>query len=96
MVIVKRLGRKKSSVSSWFSNIKVDVEIKVPTKFNLDINTSGGDIKCGGISGVLMLNTSGGDIWTDKCSGNINVSTSGGDVFFAKMHPLKRRHPVVI
>jgi len=75
------IGNKRSSVSSWFSNVQVEVEIKVPAKFNLDINTSGGDIKCGGISGMLMLNTSGGDIWTDKCSGNISVSTSGGDVF---------------
>ena len=78
---VEVIGNKKSSVSSWFSNIKVKVEIKVPSKFNVDINTSGGDIKCGGIEGMLMLNTSGGDIWTDKCSGNISVSTSGGDVF---------------
>ena len=78
---VEVIGNKRSSVSSWFSNIKVEVEIKVPAKFNLNINTSGGDIKCGGIKGLLMLNTSGGDIWTDKCSGNINVSTSGGDVF---------------
>lgn len=78
---VEVIGNKSSSVSSWFSNIKVEVEIKVPVKFNLDINTSGGDIKCGGIEGMLMLNTSGGDIWTDKCSGNISVSTSGGDVF---------------
>jgi len=79
--IVEIIGKKKSSVSSWFSNIKVEVEIKAPTKFNLDINTSGGDIKCGGIEGMIVLNTSGGDIWADKCSGNINVSTSGGDVF---------------
>ena len=78
---VEVLGRKKSSLSSWFSNIKVDVEIKAPAKFNLDINTSGGDIKCGGIEGLLMLNTSGGDIWADKCSGTVNISTSGGDVF---------------
>ena len=78
---VELIGKKRSSVSSWFSNIKVDVEIKAPAKFNLDINTSGGDIKCGGIDGMIILNTSGGDIWTDKCSGNINVSTSGGDVF---------------
>jgi hypothetical protein len=77
---VEVIGNKRSSVSSWFSNIQVEVEIKVPAKFNLDINTSGGDIKCGGIEGMLMLNTSGGDIWTDKCSGIINVSTSGGDV----------------
>ncbi len=78
---VEVFGEKKSSTSSWFSNINVKVEIKVPSKFNLDINTAGGDIKCGGITGRAQLHTSGGDVWVDKCSGNIDVSTSGGDVF---------------
>ena len=72
---------KNSSGSSWFSNISVEAEIKVPAKFNLDINTAGGDIKCGGIDGNFQLNTSGGDVWADKCSGNLTASTSGGDVY---------------
>jgi DUF4097 and DUF4098 domain-containing protein YvlB len=74
-------GKNKSSGSSWFSNIEVKVEVKVPSKFNLDINTAGGDIKCGGITGSAQLNTSGGDIWADKFSGKLDVSTSGGDVY---------------
>ena len=78
---IKVIGEKKSSVSSWFSNINVEVEIKVPSKFNLDINTAGGDIRCGGINGMAELNTSGGDIWADKFSGNLEASTSGGDVY---------------
>jgi len=78
---VEVFGKKKSSVSSWFSNINVKVEIKVPSEFNLDINTSGGDIRCGGINGMAQLNTSGGDIWADKFSGNLEASTSGGDVY---------------
>ncbi len=47
---VEIIGEKKSSTSSWFSNVNVEVEIKVPSNFNLDINTAGGDIKCGGIN----------------------------------------------
>lgn len=79
--LVKIIGKKKSSVSSWFSNVDVEVEIKVPSQFNLDISTAGGDIKCGGITGSASLNTSGGDIWADKFSGVIDASTSGGDIF---------------
>lgn len=79
--VVEIIGKKKSSVSSWFSNINVEVEVKVPSKFNLDVNTSGGDIRCGGITGIAQLNTSGGDIWADKFSGDLNASTSGGDVY---------------
>lgn len=79
--LVKVTGKKKSSISSWFSNVNLKVEIKVPSQFNVDVNTSGGDIKCGGITGKAELNTSGGDIWADKFSGILNASTSGGDIF---------------
>jgi len=79
--MIKITGKKKSSISSWFSNMNVEVEIKVPARFNLDISTAGGDIKCGGITGEAELNTSGGDIWADKFSGFMNASTSGGNIF---------------
>ncbi|MCU0415195.1 MAG: DUF4097 domain-containing protein [Ignavibacteriaceae bacterium] len=79
--IVKVTGKNKSSISSWFSNVNVEVEIKVPAQFNLDISTAGGDIKCGGITGKAELNTSGGDIWADKFSGKLTASTSGGNIF---------------
>lgn len=78
---VRVTGKKISSISSWFSNMNVEVEIKVPAQFNLDISTAGGDIKCGGITGKAELNTSGGDIWADKFSGVMNASTSGGNIF---------------
>ena len=78
---VKVIGKMTSSISSWFSDIDLEIEIKVPSRFNLDVNTAGGDIKCGGITGTVELNTSGGDVWADKFSGFMNASTSGGDVF---------------
>jgi hypothetical protein len=78
---VKVTGKKRSSASSWFSNLNLEVEIKVPSQFNVDVNTSGGDIKCGGITGKAELNTSGGDVWADKFSGSLSASTSGGDIF---------------
>ena len=78
--MVKVIGKKKSSISSWFSNVSVEVEIKVPAEFNLNVNTSGGDIKYGGISGQAELNTSGGNVWGEKFMGFLNISTSGGDI----------------
>jgi len=78
---VRVTGKKISSISSWFNNIDLKVEIRVPSQFNLDVNTAGGDIKCGGITGKAELNTSGGDIWADRFSGNLIASTSGGDIF---------------
>jgi hypothetical protein len=78
--LVKVVAKKKSSINSWLSNISLEIEIKVPTEFNVDINTSGGDIKYGGVSGNAKLNTSGGDVWGEKFMGNLNISTSGGDI----------------
>ncbi len=78
--LVKVVADKKSSITSWFSNIQLKVEVKVPKEFNVDLNTSGGDIKYGGVTGSAILNTSGGDIWCDRTTGDIIVSTSGGDI----------------
>ena len=78
--LVELIARKKSGFSSWFSGIDVEVEVKVPEEFNSYINTSGGDIKYGGVTGRAELNTSGGDVWGEKFSGRLEISTSGGDI----------------
>ena len=65
---------------SWFSNINLRFEIKVPGNFNIDANTAGGDIKVGGVKGEINLKTSGGDIWGDRFEGNFTAKTSGGDI----------------
>lgn len=65
---------------SWFSNINLKFEIKVPENFNINANTSGGDIKVGGVNGGIYLKTSGGDIWGDRFEGNFIAQTSGGDI----------------
>ena len=70
----------KSSFSSWFSNLSLKIEIKVPEKFNTKIHTSGGDLRLGGVEGSHDLNTSGGDIVCKEFSGKLEASTSGGDV----------------
>lgn len=70
----------KKSGWSWFSNIHLKIEIKVPENFNINANTSGGDIKVGGVNGGIYLKTSGGDIWGDRFEGNLIAKTSGGDI----------------
>ncbi len=72
--------KTKSLFSSWFSNLSLEIEIKVPEKFNTKIHTSGGDLRLRGVEGSHDLNTSGGDIVCKEFSGNLEASTSGGDV----------------
>jgi DUF4097 and DUF4098 domain-containing protein YvlB len=78
--MVEVIGDKNSSISSWFSSIRLKYEIKVPEKFNVNVSTAGGDIKLGGVNGNAKLHTSGGDVWADRVEGNLDVSTSGGDI----------------
>ncbi len=75
-----KIKAERKSGWSWFSNIKLKFEIKVPSSFNLNINTAGGDVKIGGVKGDIVLVTSGGDIWGDRFEGNFSATTSGGDI----------------
>ncbi|MGD0590838.1 MAG: DUF4097 family beta strand repeat-containing protein [Bacteroidota bacterium] len=56
--------------------------ISVPLQFNLDMNTSGGDLVVkGSITGKIDGLTSGGDVKLgDIFGGPVEVSTSGGDI----------------
>jgi DUF4097 and DUF4098 domain-containing protein YvlB len=71
---------EKKSGWNWFSNISLKIEVKVPKNFNINANTSGGDIRVGGVNGGIYLKTSGGDIWGDRFEGNFFAHTSGGDI----------------
>lgn len=56
-------------------------EIGVPSGFNLDLKTAGGDIRIAGLlAGNLTSVTSGGDISMDDVDGEVNAKTSGGDI----------------
>jgi hypothetical protein len=61
--------------------------VNVPSQFNLDLNTSGGDLEVkGGLTGKIDGSTSGGDIKLGNVfSGPVDVSTSGGDITTGKL-----------
>jgi DUF4097 and DUF4098 domain-containing protein YvlB len=61
-------------------NIEVEFEVEVPEKFNLDLNTAGGDITILNVSGTTRGETSGGDLDLSKLDGPVDLTTSGGNV----------------
>lgn len=65
---------------SWFRSIDLKYEIKVPTNFDLDLKSSGGDLVAKNINGDLVLKTSGGDIYLKNSDGILKAGTSGGDI----------------
>jgi len=56
-------------------------EVTVPSSFNLDLKTAGGDIEVlGDLSGEVKGKTSGGDIAFQNIDGGVDLKTSGGDI----------------
>ncbi len=64
----------------WWGS-EADLDIRVPANFNLQLNTTSGDIHVdGNVNGKVKAQTMGGDIYTNNVNGEINVTTSGGDI----------------
>jgi hypothetical protein len=58
-----------------------EFNIKLPARFNLDVETQGGDIGVeGALQGEARLTTGGGDIHTVDIGGPVKVETAGGNI----------------
>ena len=67
--------------NTWNDRVSVDIRVKVPESYSLDLKTSGGDIDVGDLRGDVLARTSGGDINVGNVTDAvIRVHTSGGDV----------------
>jgi len=67
--------------SEWNNKVSLKYIVKVPKEFNLDLNTGGGSITVGDISGEIKVDTSGGSISIgDVAKGNVDANTSGGSI----------------
>jgi len=63
------------------NSVGVEFDIKLPARFNLDVQTQGGDIGLeGDLQGEARLTTAGGDIHTLDVSGPLRVETAGGSI----------------
>jgi hypothetical protein len=70
----------RSKWSSWSGSVQFI--INVPSKFNLDLSTSGGDLTVeGSLTGKVEGMTSGGSISLGTVAGGpVEMTTSGGDI----------------
>lgn len=67
----------------WFQvtrPLKLRYAIRVPSKYNLNVETSGGDLDVADITGFVDCRTSGGDVKLGRVDGPVTAKTSGGDV----------------
>ena len=81
-VIYRQTGNKITvgGEESYRSYMSSKFEITVPSEFNVEIGTSGGDISVLDLKGNVGLNTSGGDIDLVRIDGPVLAKTSGGDI----------------
>jgi DUF4097 and DUF4098 domain-containing protein YvlB len=63
---------------NWNSDAKFVVS--VPARYNVDLSTSGGEIRVSDLQGQAKVKTSGGGIRLGKIQGPVNAQTSGGDI----------------
>ena len=62
-------------------NLDIDVVVHIPARFNLDMESSHGDIELGNIEGEVSIVTSHGDVeMADATSNRIWVKSSHGDI----------------
>lgn len=68
--------------TSWgFGNgKKCEVTAMVPTKYNIDINTMGGEVSIKNVEGNIDGKTMGGELTFSGLKGDISFTTMGGDV----------------
>ena len=65
----------------WGSDpVTVSFTVTVPARYNVDLNTSGGDIKVASIDGRAKLRTSGGNLKLERIDGEVDGGTSGGNI----------------
>jgi hypothetical protein len=74
---------EKRGPGTWFGSwppVSVSFVITVPTSYNLNLGTSGGDILVASLKGNVRARTSGGDLEFARIDGDIDAGTSGGDI----------------
>jgi len=81
-----RIRAKYDQPTSWFhwnNDLEVRFVVTVPSQYNVDLRTSGGDISVSDLNGQVKVNTSGGDVSLGHIAGTVDAHTSGGDVSLA-------------
>lgn len=80
-VLAKAKYTKSGSGWHWGSTpVTVSFTVVVPRRYNVDLNTSGGNIGLDSIVGRAHLRTSGGNLKLDRVEGEVDGNTSGGNI----------------
>ncbi len=83
---ISQSGNKITITSHDYDTEYSDLEITIPTEFNLDIKTQAGDIIVeNNIKGKAEISTAGGEITLQNVDGEVYLNTAGGDIKTGKI-----------
>ena len=79
---VTAIAKYHRGAGNWFGGTPVQVSfvVTVPGRYGTDLQTSGGNITVGDLTGRMEARTSGGNIEFGKIDGTVSGITSGGNV----------------
>ena len=66
--------------NSGRNSVSVSYMVRVPQQFNIDLETSGGNIALDDLDGRAKLNTAGGNLSIGRVTGEVDANTSGGNI----------------
>jgi hypothetical protein len=81
-VVTVRAHHTKSKGFWSFGHSEMDgrYTIRVPKRFGTDLQTEGGDVTAGEITGNVTAKTSGGKLAFERLEGTLTANTSGGSI----------------
>lgn len=74
------IGKRDGDWFDWSDDSHVSVTVEVPRSYNLDLQTSGGNLEVKQLEGRAVGRTSGGRITVESVRGEVRMKTSGGSV----------------
>ncbi|HEX2099993.1 MAG TPA: DUF4097 family beta strand repeat-containing protein [Candidatus Synoicihabitans sp.] len=79
---------QKRGTGGWWGGgrpaVSVAFTVTVPSTYNVDLATSGGNITVGDLTGTAKVRTSGGDLRFGRFRGPVDGRTSGGNIIVAE------------
>jgi hypothetical protein len=73
-------------VKNALRHLQVEYTVTVPSRFNLNLSTAGGNIDVATVEGEVELHTSGGNLMLTGVKGPIEAHTSGGTIELTSAH----------
>ena len=80
VTIRSRRQSKGNWSMGWHRRTDAKYVIRVPERFNLQLNADGGAVTVTGCEGTIKISSSGGRIVVTGCGGDLKANTSGGSV----------------